>query len=256
MKLSTNLLSELETLVSSGELGKAIEKLLEVKDQTGYKNEILSINGRWKKYSLDSIKGTLSEEQDFLQNSKMNDDFLTLINGLRKELAGEKVNPDLFPSVPTYQKQNPFLKTYLPMLLTAIGVAAICFFAFKAPEEYCEESIEIAGDWDVIGHHDGKDMPMGSVTIVMEKCSPYFRISGKVFQSMDTTVEVDFSSKIAGINNGEIYFVYENFAGERGVCRGVVADNVEKEFTVHCIDLIGLDKNNQSNMNIKFRKKE
>ena len=91
--------------------------------------------------------------------------------------------------------------------------------------------------------------------VVSQKaCSDSFQLSGSLKGPSSSDEDTDFSSRIGGYNDGEILFVYENFEGEMGVCRGVVPSDKSNEFEVHCTDLVGFDKNNSTKGTLKFEK--
>ncbi|MEM9919114.1 MAG: hypothetical protein AAF990_13515 [Bacteroidota bacterium] len=248
MQVTKEFLQQCEDIVAKGETAKAVEKLLDIKNETGYKAEVLSLNSRWKKFSRERLTGTLSSEEQFLQNSKLNKDLLLLLEGLGRELAGEKVVSDLFRTKDT-AAGSTLTRTYLPMLLTAIAVGAISYFALRTPDSTCETDIELDGDWVVTAKTDGEFL--GHVNIIQNICEPHFMLSGNL-SSADKSREVDFSSKIGGFNDGEILFVYENFSGEIGVCRGIIPAGIVETFSVKCVDLIGADRNDSPNSHIVF----
>lgn len=109
----------------------------------------------------------------------------------------------------------------------------------------------MSGAWKVYTT-DSIQLELGTAKIIQEECHPYFNLSSSLNNNTESGTEVDFSSKTGGINDGEIYFVYENFGGEMGVCRGIIPSKSQEGFTVHCTDLIGHNKNNEEKMSLLF----
>ncbi len=60
-KITTNFLLECEEDIANGETEKALKRLYEVKEETGYKREILTLNNRFKKYARQLMNRTISE---------------------------------------------------------------------------------------------------------------------------------------------------------------------------------------------------
>lgn len=216
-----------------------------VKDETAYKNEILSLSSSWKRLDRETMTGTRSSEERNLAYSRINKNLLQLLDAMARELDGEKVVKNLFGETKhASQPYRPIWQTYIPILLTAIGVWAISYFAYQPVPEDCHQAYNLAGSWDIFGQDStGNQIQIGSGQISQNDCTNVFQFSGEVSSLSNPNTPIDFSSRIAGLNDGEILFVYENFDGEMGVCRGVVPSTEDQSIMFSCVDLIGRERN-------------
>jgi hypothetical protein len=252
MELSNTLLKECEALIAQGETEEVLTKLFTVKDQTGYKSEILTLSNRWQEFVRNRMSGMLSNQEQALLGSKINNDLLLLLKAMRREQDGEKVVSDLLQEKAVEgQRWRPVTQTYMPILLAALAAWGISYFAYRNTD--CHYNGNLAGTWKVFEISDSSHAELGEINIYQEDCDPFFQLSGAIAGTQESGMEVDFSSKIGGVNDGEIYFVYENFDGEMGVCRGIVPDNDTTILNIQCTDLVGFDRNGQSNLNLKLQ---
>ena len=250
MEIPNTLLQECEALIAQGETEEALTKLFAVKDQTAYKNEVLTLSNRWQELVRNRMSGMLSNQEQALLSSKINNDLLLLLEAMRRESAGERAVSDLFQQEAVGgHRWKPLTQTYIPIVLAALAAWGISYFAYRNTD--CHYNGNLAGTWKVFEINDSTHNELGKINIYQEDCDPFFQLSGAIANR--TGKEVDFSSKIGGVNDGEIYFVYQNFDGEMGVCRGVMPDNDTTILNIQCTDLIGFDRNEQSNLNLKLQ---
>ncbi|MEL7225090.1 MAG: hypothetical protein AAGL17_09510 [Cyanobacteria bacterium J06576_12] len=254
MQLTENYLAECETLIGQSKTPEVLKRLLAVKDETGYKNVILSLSSRWKLLDRETMTGTASTDERKRAYSRINSNLLHLIDAMRGELKGEKVDKHLLQEAqPAGHLYRPVWQTYLPILLTAIGVWAISYFAYRPVAVACSQDYDLAGQWEIdFRDSTQQKRKIGSAQIKQESCQNSFQMSGEVYSSIQDR-NVDFSSRIGGLNDGEIFFVYENFDSEMGVCRGVIPADASGGFMVSCIDLIGRDRNDQAELELWFK---
>ncbi len=252
MLLTKSYLAECEELIAQSKTAEVLNRLIAVKDATGYKNEILSLSSRWKRLDRDTMTGTKSDEERSLAYSRISKNLLTLLAAMSRELDGEKVEKNLFgTSAQPPHTYRPMWQTYVPILLTAIGVWCISYFAYQPAPIDCHQAYNLAGNWDIYTRDStGAEIKIGDGKIAQDSCSNGFQFSGEVSSLKSPNNPIDFSSRIAGLNDGEILFVYENFDGEMGVCRGVVPGAEDKSIMFSCVDLIGRDRNDSPELRL------
>ena len=100
--------------------------------------------------------------------------------------------------------------------------------------------ISLAGKWTLTLHTSHGDTIAGSATIRQTKNDPVLEMSGEVGGKQPVT----FGSMLGVIRNREVYLIYENIDGERGLLRGHVTEDKPKSLLLVYTDLIGYDKNN------------
>jgi hypothetical protein len=79
----------------------------------------------------------------------------------------------------------------------------------------------------------------GTVTIRQRRGDPVLQMDGVIAGAGETT----FSTVVGVIRDRNVYFVYENLDGERGMIRGQVPDDSPTTLRLVYTDLIGYDKN-------------
>ncbi len=254
MQLTKDYLDECERLIGQSKTPEVLQRLLAVKQETGYKNVILSLSSRWKLLDRETMTGTASTDERKRAYSRINSSLLQLIDAMRRELNGEKVDKHLLQEAqaaarPSY---HPIWQTYLPILLTAIGVWTISYFAYRPAAADCVQDYDLAGQWEIAYRDTAQQkIKIGTAKIHQKACQNSFQVSGEVYSSIRDR-NVDFSSRIGGLNDGEIIFVYENFDSEMGICRGVIPADNSGKFMVSCVDLIGRDRNNEAELELWF----
>lgn len=255
MLLTSEYLRSCEDLIGQSKTAEVIVRLMAVKDETAYKSEILSLSSRWKLLDRDTMTGTRSDNERTLEYSRINKHLLTLITAMQRELAGEKPEKDLFGQHQhTATTYRPLWQTYVPIILTGLAVWAISYFAYLPVPPDCHQAYDLNGSWSLfVQDSTGADLQVGEAVIQQDSCMNFFQMSGQILSSEASQRMVDFSSRVAGLNDGEIIFVYENFNGEMGVCRGVEPSKPEKGFFVSCTDLVGRDRNNQPYLELWLR---
>ncbi|MEO1517863.1 MAG: hypothetical protein AAFV95_22775 [Bacteroidota bacterium] len=251
MELTQSLLRSCEDLLAESKTDVAIAELLKVKEQTAYKNDLLNLSSRWNQFSHKNRNGLLSSQEQSLSSSRINNDLLLLLDAMKKELKGEKVVKNLFqPPANKSSFRSILLRTYLPILLTALMVWGLSKEYYQEPPVTCNGKVNLAGTWAIFfPTEDGGEERAGRAVIHQKACMDFFQISGTMKRS-----NVDFSSKIGGINNGSLYFVYENINGEKGVCEAVVPSPGKNEFTAHCFDEIGFDRDKKARITLILRR--
>ena len=203
------------------------------------------------------MNGTLSSDQESLQSTKLNNNALLLIEAMVRELAGEKVEPKLFEKASASQhgpRWRPLTQTYIPIILTALAVWGIAYFAYRSDPAVCNQPLNLNGSWEIYSFFSGTKDKVGSAKISQDMCSNFFQLSGSLRSASNPNEDAEFSTRIGGFNDGEIVFVYENFEGEMGVCRGIVPTSDSQKFEVHCVDLIGFNKDGSESGTLKFEK--
>jgi len=113
--------------------------------------------------------------------------------------------------------------------------------------------LNLSGTWDIAFSTRDSLKRTGTVNIAQDLCERDFLLSGQI-EDVGSKEGVDFMASIGGIHEGEILFVYENFIGERGVCRGVTPALGSKSFSVRCTDLYGSDKDGEPRSRLIFTK--
>ncbi len=257
MTFTKEWLHQCEVLIANGKTGDVVQQLLSVTEETGYKKEILQMNSRWKTLAREQMNGTLSSDEKTLQNSRFNKGLLLLLEALDKELAGGKIDKHLFADLPNAATPyRPVWQTYVPILLTALAIWGISYFAYADKPQACLSPINLDGTWNVFsGQIQGESRHLGEAVIIHPSCEPYLRVNG-VLQN-EKEGEVDFNSKIAGIEGeGEFYMAYENFNGETGLCKGMILRDNDSVFSIICTDLTGTDKDGKPVTHFRFERKE
>lgn len=98
--------------------------------------------------------------------------------------------------------------------------------------------INIAGDWSVELQTSRQTKVVGTVTILQRQGDPHITMSGEIGAH-----SVTFDSMVGMIRERDIYLIYENLEGERGVIRGKATTNVPATLSLVYTDLIGSDRN-------------
>ena len=100
--------------------------------------------------------------------------------------------------------------------------------------------ISLAGKWSVKLHTSHDQTFNGTATIRQTKNDPVLEMSGEVGGAKPVT----FGSMLGVIRNRDLYLIYENIDGERGLLHGHVTEDKPKTLLLVYTDLIGYDKNN------------
>jgi hypothetical protein len=99
--------------------------------------------------------------------------------------------------------------------------------------------ISLDGKWSLELHTSHDQRIPGTATIRQTKNDPVLEMSGEVFGPKPVT----FGSMLGVIRNREVYLIYENLEGERGLLHGHVTEDNPKSLLLVYTDLIGHDKN-------------
>ena len=98
--------------------------------------------------------------------------------------------------------------------------------------------ISLAGDWALEEQISGQITYKGTVTIRQRPSDPVLEMGGEVIGGQAIT----FSTIVGVIRDRNVYFIYENMDGERGVLRGQVTSDSPKSLRLVYTDLVGYDK--------------
>lgn len=99
--------------------------------------------------------------------------------------------------------------------------------------------ISLAGDWSIELKTSKGNVETGTVTIRQRKGDPVLQMDGTITSAGATT----FSTVVGVIRDRNVYFIYENLGGERGIVRGQVSSDAPKTLRFVYTDLIGHDRN-------------
>jgi hypothetical protein len=99
--------------------------------------------------------------------------------------------------------------------------------------------VSLAGTWSLELHTSSNAVVTGTVTIRQRRNDPVLEMSGDV----SGPGAVTFNTIVGVIRDRNIYFIYENLDGERGVIRGQATDDAPKTLRLAYNDLAGYDKN-------------
>jgi len=100
--------------------------------------------------------------------------------------------------------------------------------------------INIGGEWSLDLHMSTSTKLKGSVTIRQRQGDPVITMSGEILGAGAIT----FDSMVGMIHDRDIYLVYENLKGERGVIRGKAMTDDPATLSLVYTDLAGSDLNN------------
>ena len=103
--------------------------------------------------------------------------------------------------------------------------------------------ISLAGDWDLQEQQIARKVTLkGMVTIRQRNGDPVLEMGGEISSGQAIT----FSTIVGVIRDRNVYFIYENMDGERGIIRGQVPSDTPKTLRLVYTDLIGYDKDGVS----------
>ncbi len=100
--------------------------------------------------------------------------------------------------------------------------------------------VNLAGDWSFEMRTSTQKTLTGSVIIRQRKGDPVLSMSGEI----DGAGAVTFDSMAGMIRDHEIYLIYENLEGERGMIRGKALTEEPATLRLVYTDLVGSDHNN------------
>ncbi|HEX3071616.1 MAG TPA: hypothetical protein VHX14_23845 [Thermoanaerobaculia bacterium] len=100
--------------------------------------------------------------------------------------------------------------------------------------------ISLAGDWTVEEQTSKQITLKGSATIKQRRHDPVLELGGEIAGGHATT----FISTFGLIHGRNIYFIYENADGERGLIRGQAVNDSPASLRLIYTDLVGYDRNN------------
>jgi len=255
MPISKDYLDDCEDLIARGRPEMVLRQLLQVKEETGYHDDILTLSARWQKLLDEEIEGSLSNEEISRMRRRFNKDSLRIIAAMNRELRGEKVETGILDGhQPLPAREFSFRSMVLSIAAGILIAAAITAAFLYQPEPDCSGNLDLSGSWEVTATIGSNSDRLGKVNITHDACTTLFLLSGEVQADADAK-DTDFTAQIGGMSGGQLQFIYENFEGERGVCRGVTPAANEDRFTVHCVDLIGFDRDSSPNTRLVFQRK-
>ncbi len=233
----------------------SLQQLLQVKEETGYHDDIVTLSARWQKLLDDEIEGAVSNEEISRMRRRFNKDSLRIISAIDRERRGKKVETGILDGNRPLPAREFSFRSMVLSILAGILLAALITAAFLyQPEPDCSANLDLSGTWSISATIGATSARLGTVNITHDACTSLFLLSGEVMAD-DNAEDTDFTAQIGGISGGQIQFIYENFEGERGVCRGVTPALDGNKFTVHCIDLIGFDRDSTPNSKLVFERK-
>jgi hypothetical protein len=254
MPISRDLLKECEDQIARGRPEEVVKKLLAAKDDTGYKSDVVALSARWQILLDEEIGGTLSNDEISRKRRRFNKDALRLLSAMDREANGEKATGSILAHAPPIGYREFSFKTMIFTTLGVASIAAVIVWAFNyQPPVDCSGQLDLSGTWVVDFSIRDSLKRTGIVNIVQDICERDFLLSGQI-EGIGSKEDVDFTARIGVIHDGEILFVYENFIGERGICRGVTPALGGKRFSVRCTDLYGSDKDGEPRSRLVFNK--
>jgi hypothetical protein len=99
--------------------------------------------------------------------------------------------------------------------------------------------ISLAGAWSIQLQSSKGGVETGTVTIRQLRGDPVLDMDGEIAGAGATT----FGTVVGVIRDRNVYFIYENLDGERGIIRGQVPNNSPKTLRFVYTDLVGHDRN-------------
>jgi len=100
--------------------------------------------------------------------------------------------------------------------------------------------ISLAGHWSMELRMSHGGVEKGVVTITQRHGDPVLAMQGEITSAGATT----FSTVVGVIRDRNVYFVYENLDGERGIIRGKATNDNPSTLRLTYTDLLGYDRNN------------
>lgn len=95
--------------------------------------------------------------------------------------------------------------------------------------------IMLGGEWKAELRTSTQKLIAGTVTIRQRRGDPVFFMGGEV--------GVTFDSMVGMIRDRDVFLIYENLEGERGMIHGKVAADEPKTLSLVYTDLVGYDRN-------------
>lgn len=118
------------------------------------------------------------------------------------------------------------------------GILFGAFYRLRA-DPGVKTPISLAGDWDLEEHTSKQVTLKGTVTIRQHRSDPVLEMGGEIISGKPMT----FSTIVGVIHGRNVYFIYENMDGERGIIRGQVLSDSPTTLRLVYTDLVGYDKN-------------
>ena len=116
---------------------------------------------------------------------------------------------------------------------------------------HCSD-VNLAGRWTTLltPVDSSEAQRIGEAKILQDSCSFYFHVSGNIV--LDDGTPYDFTMPLARIQDDVIWTVYQSFAGELGVGKGVISSAQVDSFTLMLYDAADFDKDGKTNSRFDF----
>jgi hypothetical protein len=120
-------------------------------------------------------------------------------------------------------------------------VFGLLFGAFHKirPDPGVTTPISLDGKWSLELHPSNGAVLEGTAVIHQRRKDPVLELSGEI----SGVKGVSFGSILGVIRDRNLYLIYENLSGERGLLTGHITDDKPQSVRLIYTDLIGYDKN-------------
>ena len=260
MPISTDQIKQFEEWIAKGKTKDVLKDLLLIRDKTNYQSEIILLANKLKNLDEQEMANAISFSDHTVEQGKLNSSVLLLLAYLKNEpqKGGKEDIPGLSSPkgeaaiLSSKDQMKLWFRKYFPAiiscLLTGIVVALVAYQWHMT--EYirnCDNGgNNMNGQWNVKWSGGGKTL-YGKAGIDQNSCYRNFSVNCQFALEDGGEDLFTFDSKIGGYHGNQIYFVYENSYGEKGVCSGELLEDSIASFYVKCIDLvIGADTSNGS----------
>ena len=112
--------------------------------------------------------------------------------------------------------------------------------------------VSLAGTWSVEMQTSRHVTLAGVVTIRQQQGDPVLEMGGEI----TTGKPVTFSTIVGVIRDRDVYFVYDNLEGERGIIHGKVSSDSPTSLRLIYTDLAGFDRNNDPTGVLLLKKRQ
>ena len=112
-------------------------------------------------------------------------------------------------------------------------------------------SVSLDGAWSLELRSSNGTVVTGSATIRQRRNDPVLEMSGEVADKQPVT----FNSIVGVVRDRNIYLIYENLEGERGLIRGQVVEDKPQTLRLAYNDLVGYDRDGDPSGSIVLTRK-
>lgn len=269
MAIAKDQLNQYEEWLSKGKTSDVLEDLFSKREKTVYHKEIILLSNKIRSLNKEKISGSISTEDQLVEQGKVNNALISLIQFLKEETSGGLKSEisgldEIKVNTQNNSNQSAFsFHRLFPFLFTALVSAGAATFymhsTMKFNEAYtCNDNgLNLAGAWHVkwASPHKGQGFLFGKAKVYQDSCFKNFDLSCQFELNEAGTDFLTFNSKIGGYNGDEVYLIYENSLGEKGICNGELLSDYKQGFHMKCVDLIiGADTLNGKTGVLTFRK--